>query len=86
MVRTVFGLGTLAACLLAYRLSGVNTLEAILLPGILMGLVVFGAFLFSRARRRQEWSKAWETYAEREVRRTPFVDLPAETFSAVAAN
>ena len=63
-VRIVFGIGTVTAGVLAYLLSDASRVEAIVLPGIVMGLVVFGVALYSRARNRQEWSAAWDAYAE----------------------
>ena len=65
----VFGLGTVTAGVLAYLLSDVSRVEAIVLPGIVMGLVLFGVAVYSRARSRQEWSAAWDAYARREVSR-----------------
>jgi hypothetical protein len=67
VVRTVFGLGMVTAGLLAYLLSPVNPLEAIVLPAILLGSVTFGLALYGRARYRKEWSAAWDAYARREV-------------------
>ena len=72
MVRTVFALGTVSAGVLAFVLSGVNRVEAVVLPTIVMGLVVFGVALYNRARSRQEWSAAWDAYADREVVRKSF--------------
>jgi len=67
LIRAVLVLGLLAAGVLAHFLSGVNPLEASVLPGILLGLMAGGVALHSRARSRQEWSAAWDAYAEREV-------------------
>jgi high-affinity Fe2+/Pb2+ permease len=72
LIRAALLLGSLAAGVLAYLLSGVNLLEASVLPGILFGLLAGGVALHSRARSRQEWSAAWDAYAEREVRRGSF--------------
>ena len=69
MVRVVLGIGTLAAGILAYLLSDGSRLEAIVLPGIVMGLALFGIAVYSRARSRQEWSAAWNAYAMSEVSR-----------------
>jgi high-affinity Fe2+/Pb2+ permease len=69
MVRVVFGIGTVTAGILAYLLSDGSRPEAIVLPGIVMGLVVFGIAIHSRARSRQEWSAAWDAYAKSEVSR-----------------
>lgn len=66
LLRTVFGLGTVTAGALAYLLSDVSRVEAIVLPGIVMGLVLFGVAIYSRARNRQEWLAAWDVYANRE--------------------
>ena len=41
-LRFVFALGTATACVLAYLLSDVSRVEAIVLPGIVIGLVLFG--------------------------------------------
>jgi high-affinity Fe2+/Pb2+ permease len=71
-IRVVFGLGTVTAGVLAYLLSNVGRMEAIVLPGILMGLVLFGVAVFSRVRSRQEWSAAWDAYARREFSRESF--------------
>jgi high-affinity Fe2+/Pb2+ permease len=65
-VRVVFGLGTVTACVLAYLLSDTSRVEAIVLPGIIMGLVLGGVAIYSRARSRQEWSAAWDAYANTE--------------------
>jgi hypothetical protein len=67
VVRTVFGLGIVTALVLAYLLSPINPLEAIVLPAIVLGSVIFGVALYSRARYRQQWSAAWDAYARREV-------------------
>src|SRR5271166_959533 len=67
MVRVVFGLGTVTAFVLAYLLSSTSRVEAIVLPGIVMSLVLFGVALYSRARTRQKWSAAWDAYARSEV-------------------
>ena len=69
IARTVIGLASATAGLLAYLLSRVNQLEAILVPGILLGLVAFGVALYTRTRYRQQWSAAWEAYAQREIAR-----------------
>jgi hypothetical protein len=62
MVLTVCGLGAAAASALAYLLSSINGREAVILPWIVMGPVVFGISLHRRAQRRQEWSTAWDAY------------------------
>jgi high-affinity Fe2+/Pb2+ permease len=67
MVRVVFGLGTVTAGMLAYLLSETSRVEAIVLPGIVMGLLVFGLGLYSRSLSRQEWSAAWDAYAKGEA-------------------
>jgi hypothetical protein len=72
LVRTVFGLGTVTAGVLAYLLSDVSRLEAIVLSAIVMGLVLFGVAVYRRARNRQEWSAAWDAYADRDVSGDPF--------------
>jgi high-affinity Fe2+/Pb2+ permease len=72
MVRTVSGLAIATACGLAYFLSGVNQLEAVLIPGIILGLVAFGVAVYGRVRNRRQWSAAWEAYAKREVAQDSF--------------
>jgi high-affinity Fe2+/Pb2+ permease len=69
MVRVVFEIATVTAMVLAYSLSSTNRVEAIVLPGIVMGLALFGVALYSRARSRQKWSAAWDAYAKNEVSR-----------------
>ena len=55
-------------------------IEAIVLPGDCHGLVGFGVALYGRARSRQEWSAAWDAYAEREVaRKCGLRSMPDET-------
>jgi high-affinity Fe2+/Pb2+ permease len=71
MLRVVFGIGTVTAGILAYLLSGVSQVEASVLPGIVMGLLLFGVAIYSRARSRQEWSAAWDAYAMSEISREP---------------
>ena len=87
IVRVVFGLGTITAGVLAYLLSDGSRVGAIVLPGIVMGLVLFGVAIYSRARSRQEWSAAWDVYAKSEVSRKSFA-RPAdqEIFSWAATN
>ncbi len=87
VVRVVFGLGTVSALVLAYLLSGENRVEAIVLPVIVIGLVGFGAAIYSRARNRQEWSAAWDAYAKRELSRE-LAGTPAENevFSWAGSN
>jgi hypothetical protein len=87
MVRTVLGLGTLTAGVMAYLLSGVNRVEAVVLPVVVIGVLGFGAALYHRARSRQEWSAAWDAYAEREVSRdSSGVPADHEIFSWAGAN
>jgi hypothetical protein len=85
MVRTILALGAVTAGVLAYLLSGVDPLEAVVLPAIVLGLVVFGLALYSRARARQDWSAAWEAYAEREVAHDAFDSTEEERAFSVAA-
>jgi high-affinity Fe2+/Pb2+ permease len=87
MVRVVFGVGTVTALVLAYLLSNTSRVEAIVLPGIVMSLVLFGVALYSRARTRQEWSAAWDAYARSEVSVVSF-DAPVDqkTFSWANSN
>lgn len=87
LVRTVFGLGTVTAGLMAYFLSGVNQVEAIVLPGIVMSLLIFASAVYGRARRTREWSAAWEAYAGQEARRhSSKVSSDQEIFSWAATN
>ncbi len=65
--RTVLALGTVTAGALAYLLSGVNQVEAIMLPVIVLGLVCFGVALRGRAKKKIEWSAAWDAYTAHEV-------------------
>jgi hypothetical protein len=67
VIRSVLGLGIVTALGLAYLLSPINPLEAIVLPAIVLGSVTFGVALYSRARYRQQWSAAWDAYARQEV-------------------
>jgi hypothetical protein len=67
VIRSVLGLGIVTALGLAYLLSPINPLEAIVLPAIVLSSVTFGIALYSRARYRQQWSAAWDAYARLEV-------------------
>ncbi len=62
MVLTVFGLGAAVAGALAHLLSSVNGREAVILPWIVMGPVVFGMCRHRRAHRSREWLAAWDAY------------------------
>ncbi len=87
LVRTVFGLGTATAGALAYLLSGVNQVEAIVLPGIVMALLIFAFAVYGRARKSREWSAAWDAYTRQEVRRdSSHVAANRETYSWAATN
>jgi hypothetical protein len=81
VLRNVFGLGTLILCLLTYRLSDASTAENLVLPAIVLGVAAISAAFSQRARRRQAWFEAWETYAKRELRHQA-----EETVSAMAAH
>jgi protein-S-isoprenylcysteine O-methyltransferase Ste14 len=82
VVRTVFGLGLVTAGVLAYLLSHINPFEAVVLPAIVLGSVAFGVALYGRTRYRQEWSAAWDAYAQREVARPTTKSVEADrTFS-----
>ena len=50
--------------------------EAVIVPAIVIGLVVFGVFLRGRARSRWEWRAAWDAYAVREVSRRSIELIP----------
>jgi hypothetical protein len=87
VVRTVFGLGIVTALVLAYLLSPINPLEAIVLPAIVLGSVIFGVALYSRARYRQQWSAAWDAYARREVAGDSRESVQGDrTFSMASSN
>jgi dolichyl-phosphate-mannose--protein O-mannosyl transferase len=62
MVRNVVWFWAAAAGALAYLLSSINRREAVILPWIALGPVVFGMSLHRRAHRRREWSAAWDAY------------------------
>ena len=76
-IRFVFGVGAVTAGALAYALSDASRGEAIVLPGIVMGLVLFGVAVYNRIRTRQDWSAAWDAYAKNEVSRGS-IAVPAE--------
>jgi hypothetical protein len=87
IIRTVLGLGTLTAGALVYSLLGVNRLEAIVVPGIVVGLLIFGAALYGRARKSEEWSAAWDAYAQQELARgSSHVRADEEIFSWAGTN
>jgi high-affinity Fe2+/Pb2+ permease len=87
IVRVVFGLGAVTAGILAYLLSDGSLVEAIVLPGIVMALVLFGVAIYSRARSRQEWRAAWDAYAKSEVSRESFArPVIQETFAWAGTN
>ena len=67
-MRMVLGLGTALplACWLICCQRPAESRRSFF-PRIVMGLVLFGVALYSRARSRREWSAAWDAYAEREV-------------------
>jgi high-affinity Fe2+/Pb2+ permease len=71
-VRIVFGLGAVTSGVLAYLLADGSRVDSIVLPGIVMGLVVFGVAIYRSARSRQEWSAAWDAYANAEASRGSF--------------
>jgi hypothetical protein len=76
MVRAVSGLGA-AAGVPAYLLSGSSGLAAIIVPAILIALVILGMSVHARARRRRDWSAAWEAYARRESSRESVESISA---------
>ncbi len=85
--RFVFGVGAVTAGALAYALSDASRVEAIVLPGIVMGLVLFGIAVYSRARSRQDWSAAWEVYTKNEVSRESIAGaVEQEEFSWAGTN
>jgi hypothetical protein len=86
-VRGVLGLGAVSSGALAYSLSGNSQAEALVVPAIVMGVLVFGVALYSRARSRQEWSAAWDEYAEREgARGRARMNTEQEIFSWAGTN
>ena len=76
MLRTVFGLVLAASGSLAHSVSSAYGREAVIVPAIMIGLVVFGVFLRGRARSRREWRAAWDVYAVREVSRQSIELIP----------
>ncbi len=76
MLRTVFGLVLAASGSLAHSLSSVSGREAVIVPAIVIGLVVFGVFVRGRARSRREWRAAWDVYTECEVSRRSIELIP----------
>jgi hypothetical protein len=87
MLRVVFGLGSVTAGVLAYLLSEVSQIEAVVLPGMVMGLGFFGLAIYGRARSRQDWSAAWDAYANTQAHRES-VDarVDPEILSCAGAN
>jgi hypothetical protein len=87
-VRTVLFLGGIAAGSLGYFLASGNRVEAIVLPAIAVALAFFGVGVYSRARKRREWSSAWEAYAAQGAGRSPHGRVPAydEFSSSMVAN
>jgi high-affinity Fe2+/Pb2+ permease len=77
LIRGVVALGLLAAGVLVYCLSRINP-QASIFPGILLGLMAGGVALRSRARSRQQWSAAWEAYADQEASRGSFEAHPGQ--------
>ena len=75
-LRTVFGLVLAASGALAHSVSSIYGREAVIVPAIVIGLVVFGVFLRGRARSRWEWRAAWDAYAVREVSRRSIELIP----------
>ena len=63
MLRAVFGLVLAASGALAHSLSSVYRHEAVIVPAIVIGIVMFGVLLRGRARSRREWRAAWDAYA-----------------------
>ena len=87
MVRTVLGLGTAVAGVLAYLVTDASRVEAVIVPGILMCLLVVGVAFYGRACNRREWSAAWDAYADREVTRdAASASVDHETWSWAAMN
>ena len=75
-LRTVFGLVLAASRALAHSVSSIYGREAVIVPAIIIGLVVFGVFLRGRARSRGEWRAAWDAYAVRGVSRRSIELIP----------
>ena len=61
---------------LAHSLSSIYGREAVIVPAIVIGLVVFGVFLRGRARSRREWRAVWDAYAVQEVSRRSTESIP----------
>jgi hypothetical protein len=66
ILRVVLGLGAAVAGAAGYLFSGATRAEALIAPGLVVGLLVFGVAVYGRARARREWSAAWDAYAERD--------------------
>ncbi len=76
MFRAIFGLVLAASGALARSVSSIYGREAVIVPAIVIGLVVFGVFHRGRARSRWEWRAAWDAYAVREVSRRSIELIP----------
>jgi hypothetical protein len=77
ILRVVLGLGTAVAAAAGYLSSGATRVEALVLPGLVIGLFVFAFALYGRARTRREWSAAWDAYAEHDGTRNAVHPSPA---------
>ncbi len=64
--RVVPVVGILLAGVIGYELSGVDRLEAVMIPGFMSVAVVGGVFGFARVRTRGRWKAAWDAYAAEE--------------------
>ena len=87
ILRVVLGFGMAVARAVAYLSSAATRVEALIVPGLAIGLLGFGVALYGRARARREWSAAWDAYAESEgTRRAVQATLPDEAFSWAGTN
>ena len=66
ILRMVLGVGTVVAGAAAYLSSDATRIEALVVPGLVIGVLGFGVALYGRVRARREWSAAWEAYAQSE--------------------
>lgn len=71
MSPTIFSLGTITAGGLLFVLAYGSTREAIVVPAALVALSGCVFSLYHRAIRRQNWSAAWDAYAEQDLLRAP---------------
>ena len=83
--RGVLVIGILLAGVLGYELSGMDRLEAVMIPGFMSIAVVGGVLGFTRLRTRGRWQAAWDAYAAQEGSRGrtgPYQDEKGLTMAA----